>query len=48
MYEEEDDEFIGMFHCCPNCGREYDEIDFEYQRCHFCKWDAEQNTPKSL
>lgn len=22
---------------CPNCGIEYDEIDYEYQICHHCK-----------
>ncbi len=21
---------------CPNCGREYDEIDDEFQICHYC------------
>jgi hypothetical protein len=21
---------------CPNCNRDYDEIDFEYQICHIC------------
>jgi hypothetical protein len=26
---------------CPHCGREYDEIDFEYQICHYCKREAE-------
>jgi hypothetical protein len=24
---------------CPNCGREYDEIDWEYQICHHCKFN---------
>lgn len=24
---------------CPNCGHEYDEIDYEYQICHFCKYN---------
>lgn len=30
---------------CPNCGREYDEIDFEFQICHFCKFN--NNDPNS-
>ena len=30
----------GMWHECPNCGHAYDEIDFEYQICHFCKFEA--------
>jgi hypothetical protein len=24
---------------CPNCGIEYDEIDYEYQICHHCDYD---------
>lgn len=24
---------------CPKCGVEYDEIDKEYQICHYCKYD---------
>lgn len=35
-----DDEEAGMWHDCPHCGHPFDEIDFEYQRCHFCKHDA--------
>ena len=27
---------------CPNCGRQYDDIDFEYQICHICKFDGSQ------
>ena len=26
---------------CPNCNRSYDEIDFDYQSCSKCGWDAE-------
>ena len=26
---------------CPKCGREYDELGFEYQFCKVCGWDAE-------
>ena len=21
---------------CPNCGIEYDDVDYEYQICHWC------------
>lgn len=24
---------------CPNCGAYYDDFDFEFQICHFCKYD---------
>lgn len=27
---------------CPNCGRGYDEIDYEYQVCHYCEYDGSQ------
>lgn len=26
---------------CPKCGRSYDHIDFDYQSCSKCGWDAE-------
>lgn len=29
---------------CPKCGRHYDDIDFDYQSCHKCGWDAEKET----
>lgn len=38
----DDDEPHGDYNC-PNCGREYDEIDYEYQICHICKFN---NNPK--
>lgn len=28
---------------CPQCGRDYDDIDFDYQSCSKCGWDAERN-----
>jgi hypothetical protein len=28
---------------CPKCGRTYDDIDFDYQCCSKCGWDAEHN-----
>lgn len=27
---------------CPKCNHEYDEVDFDYQICSRCRWDAEQ------
>lgn len=30
---------------CPQCGRSYDEIDYDYQCCSKCGWDAENNEP---
>lgn len=36
-----DEDDCGMFHFCPNCDREYNEIDYEYQLCSHCKFDAD-------
>jgi uncharacterized C2H2 Zn-finger protein len=33
---------------CPSCGREYDDIDFDYQICSHCKVDAEQFKPLEM
>ena len=30
------------FEFCPVCNRDYDDIDFEYQSCSKCGWDAEK------
>jgi len=40
---EYDDDNEGLLENCPCCGREYDEIDIDYQICHHCKFDAEKN-----
>ncbi len=38
IHDEDEDYF---YHdTCPNCGREYDAIDMEYQICHYCKHHA--------
>lgn len=34
--DEEEDNFPDI---CPNCHREYDEVDHEYQICHLCGFD---------
>lgn len=36
------DDYEGMLENCPCCGREYDDIDFDYQICSLCKFDAEK------
>lgn len=36
--EDEDEEGKALDTNCPNCGREYDEIDYEYQICHHCAY----------
>jgi predicted amidophosphoribosyltransferase len=28
---------------CPNCQRSYDDIDYDYQLCSKCGWDADEN-----
>jgi ribosomal protein L37E len=30
-----------MYDSCPNCGRDYDEIDYDYQMCSRCGYDTE-------
>lgn len=30
-------------HSCPKCGRDYDDADFDFQICHFCGWDSNEN-----
>ena len=27
---------------CPKCGEPYNDADFEYQQCHYCKHDNSQ------
>lgn len=38
----DDDEYGPEHEFCPNCGREYDDIDYEYQICHRCNHQADQ------
>lgn len=28
---------------CPKCGRTYDDADYDFQICHFCKWSVGDN-----
>jgi ribosomal protein L37AE/L43A len=30
------------YEACPKCGREYNHIDFDFQCCSKCGWDAEK------
>lgn len=32
-----------VFEDCPNCGKSYDDIDFDFQACSKCGWDAADN-----
>lgn len=41
-WDDDDEEIEGDLNC-PNCGKEYDEIDYEYQICHLCGYN---NNPK--
>ena len=36
--DDEDDVFLAS-DFCPKCGKDYDEIDYEYQICHHCKFN---------
>jgi predicted amidophosphoribosyltransferase len=38
---EDDNE--NLYDFCPCCGRDYDEIDYEYQICHLCGYNVEKN-----
>lgn len=43
MEEDEENEILD----CPKCGREYDEIDQDYQICHHCGYDAEKKVTRA-
>lgn len=40
---EDDQEDGSLLDNCPNCGKEYDEIDYEYQICHHCRYIVNHN-----
>ena len=42
-WEDYEDDYLenGLRENCSNCGRPYDEIDFDYQSCSKCGWDDE-------
>lgn len=44
MEEEYDEEWEEMqpHEDCPKCGCTYDDIDFDYQHCSKCAWDADK------
>jgi len=35
-------EAMQPYESCPTCGRDYDDIGFDYQYCKKCGWDAEK------
>lgn len=37
--EPDDDDELNLDSACPNCGVEYDMVDYEYQICHVCKFN---------
>ena len=41
IIDETDYQNEGMLDNCPNCGTHYDQIDWEYQICHICGFNAE-------
>jgi uncharacterized protein (UPF0212 family) len=45
MYDDDDNEYTEE-NCalteCPKCGRDYDDADYDFQICHFCGWDADE------
>lgn len=43
LYYSDDDYCAGQpCDSCPSCQRSYDDIDFDYQSCSKCGWDAEK------
>lgn len=42
-FDEYADGEDSLFDWCPKCGKQYDEIDREYQLCSHCKYDAENS-----
>lgn len=40
-FDDYEDDDSNLSNTCPKCNRDYDEIDYEYQICHYCKWDSE-------
>lgn len=39
LWDDPDFEEINLDEQCPNCGKSYDEIDYEYQICRHCKFN---------
>lgn len=39
-FEDDEAELLN----CPNCGREYDEIDVDYLICSRCWWSVDENS----
>ncbi len=41
-YYDDFNDMVLLDEYCPDCGEYYDEIDYEYQICHYCKYDLSQ------
>lgn len=42
--DQECEDIVGSFlEICPNCHQDYDDTDYDIQRCHYCWWDAKSN-----
>lgn len=39
-----DEEEFQLDNQCPACGRDYDEIDYEFQICHHCGHQNDNHT----
>lgn len=37
------DDYEGPLESCPNCNREYDDIDFDYQICSYCGFNVNEH-----
>ncbi|MEO8231624.1 MAG: hypothetical protein ABI638_05045 [Ignavibacteriota bacterium] len=42
----EDDEEITVDETCPQCGNDYDDIDFDYHICHRCGYNNDPDKGK--
>ena len=40
------DEEITVDETCPQCGNDYDDIDFDYQICHRCGYNNDPDKGK--
>jgi hypothetical protein len=45
-FDDDIDETAGFLDICPDCHRELDEIDFDWQMCSHCGWDVAKDSTK--
>jgi hypothetical protein len=48
LWWDEDSEELELDDNCPNCGKEYDEIDKEFQICHLCGFNNNHKCEKRV